>query len=179
MPARRREPSLLNTALNSFIFRRLPGVLLGLLIGFGILMTASAQEPEACLLGLFQCDENGLVWSVEPQGEDQMAQVGPNAGLDELLLRLGFFLNLRVMPLLFGIASLLFLYYLARFFIIDAANNDTREEARRRALWGFAAFILIVSIWGIVNLLVSGLIGTNVDQSICPDYLGGRCGDLE
>lgn len=172
------RPAFLQQTLHSFIFKRLPGILLGLVIGFGIVFVAHGAEPEACAFGLLQCDENGVVWDLAAaSGEDNAAQIGRNEGLAEAIIKVGYFLARQILPLLIGLAFFIFLYFLARSFVIDAASTDTREEARKRALWGFTAFILIASLWGIVNIFVNSL-GIDQERSICPDYLDGFCGNL-
>lgn len=164
--------------LHTFIFRRLPGVLLGLLIGFGVVLAAQAQEPEACGFGLVECDDSGVVWNFPALGPANLAQLGANDGIAEFITAFGFFLNRQIVPLLFAFAFFFFLYYVARFFILDRANEKDREEAKQRALWGLGAFVFFVSIWGIVNLLVAGF-GLQRSQSLCPDYLGSYCGDID
>lgn len=171
-----RPSTLLLTLTDSLIFKRLPGILLGLLIGFGFVITAQAAEPEACLFGILECDEHGVVWEHTPTGNEQVAQLGSNDGLAEAIIAVGYFLSRQILPLLIFLAFFIFLYYLARTFIIDAAFTDKREESRQRAIWGFLAFILIVSLWGIVNLLVGGF-RLDQEQSLCPDYLGSFCGN--
>jgi len=150
------------------------GLLIGLALSFSLVSFAHAQEtPQACLFGLFQCDDNGLVWAYEANTNAQLAQV--NADLRDYIIAFGNFLNKVIVPLIITIAFVVFLYFLARVFIIEAAYTDTREEAKRRAIWGFLAFVLIFSIWGIVNLLVGTLGFGNNNNVVCPDYLGEEC----
>ncbi len=91
-----------------------------------------------------------------------------------IIKSLGVFINNTLIPLIFGIALLFFLFNTARYFIIDAENKDSRDKAKNSALYGIAAFVLLVSIWGIVNMFVSSL-GITGSDAICPDYLGGWC----
>lgn len=178
MPQPRHTQTLWQSLLHSFIFRRLPGVLLGLILGFGIFLSAQAQEIEACAFGLLACDEQGIVWDIPVSGADNVAQLGGNDGLIELITAFGFFLNRQIVPLLFAFAFLFFLYYLARFFVLDRSKQNDRDEAKQRALWGLGAFVFFVSIWGIVNLFVIGL-GFDDSRSLCPDYVGDFCRDIE
>jgi hypothetical protein len=170
---------MLQHLLHSFVFKRLPGILLGLLIGFGLVLAAHASEPEACGFGLVQCDESGVVWNFAAIGADNLAQLNASDGLDEFIIAFGFFLNRLIIPLLFALAFLFFLYYIARFFVLDRANDKNREEAKQRALWGLGAFVFMVSIWGIVNLFVSGF-GWQDSTAVCPDYMPEVfCGEIE
>lgn len=86
--------------------------------------------------------------------------------LQEFLAAALQFLNSTIIPLLLAVAFVIFLFNVARYFIIQ---EDKREEARSIALWGILAFVVIASIWGITNLLVAGL---DLDRQTapCPDY---------
>ncbi len=102
--------------------------------------------------------------------------VGGDDGIAAYIIKIIAFINFAIIPLLFGIALLFFLINIVRYFIIDTSSADSREKAKRSALYGIAAFVFLVSIWGIVNLFVSGLEFDQQD-SICPDYLGSWCGN--
>lgn len=90
--------------------------------------------------------------------------------LQEFIISLMTFINNVLLPFLFGLALLFFVWNAFRFFIYDAANKDARERAKQLALYGIGAFVFMVSLWGIVNLLVNGL-GWNSDDPIVPDYI--------
>ena len=84
------------------------------------------------------------------------------------------FLNTAIIPLLVAIAFVVFLWNITRYFIIGGTNEEDREKARSVAMWGIATFVIILSIWGIVNLLISDL-GFGGDVSpITPDYIKSR-----
>lgn len=84
------------------------------------------------------------------------------------------FINYTLLPVIFGIALLFFLVNAARYFIIEGADSEGREKAKKLALYGIGAFVFLVSIWGIVNMLVGGL-GFGNGDVLCPDYLGDIC----
>jgi amino acid transporter len=87
--------------------------------------------------------------------------------LQSFLLKAINFINETIIPLILAVAFLVFLFNIARYFILK--QDDKREEARRIALWGILAFVVIVSIWGIVNLLVSGF-DFDRQNAPCPDF---------
>lgn len=91
------------------------------------------------------------------------------------------FLNSTVVPFLFALAFLFFVVNVARYFIIGGDKEDERKKARLLALWGIVAFVIMVSIWGIVNLVVDGLgIDFQAQQPPCPDYLSvAACIELQ
>ena len=86
------------------------------------------------------------------------------------------FLNETLIPLILALAFLFFIWQAVRYFILGSADEDEREKARALALWGILAFVLMLSIWGIVNFFVAGL-GFTRDEVICPDYVrrSGGC----
>lgn len=86
------------------------------------------------------------------------------------LLMISMFINNILIPLLFSIAFLVFLWNAARYFIIGGSDPAGREQAKMFALWSIIAFVLMVSIWGIVNMLVSSF-GLGSGAAPCPDYL--------
>ncbi len=80
------------------------------------------------------------------------------------------FLNETIIPFLFAFAFLIFIWNAARYFIIGGANPDDQEKARGLAMWGVAAFVIIISLWGIVNLVVAGF-GLGDKTPPTPDYI--------
>ncbi len=95
--------------------------------------------------------------------------------IQTLLTNILKFLNEIIVPFLLVIAFVVFLWNIARYFVMDGANEESQEKARSQALWGILAFVIIVSLWGIVNLLVSGL-GLGNNQAITPDYMEQKTG---
>lgn len=89
--------------------------------------------------------------------------------IDEYIIDLVVFINQLVVPVLFSLALLFFLINVTRYFIIGNDRGPDREKAARLALYGLLAFVLMVGVWGIVNLIVSGL-GLGDANPITPDY---------
>ncbi len=96
--------------------------------------------------------------------------------LQTLLLMIFGFLNGIVIPLIFAIAVLFFVWNATRYFIIGGANEDDQEKARRLAIWGILAFVVITALWGIVAL-ISGSLDVNRINFIEPDYKCEKQGD--
>lgn len=93
------------------------------------------------------------------------------ANLQSYLIAILIFINNTLIPFLFALAFLFFIVNIVRYFILGAGKEDSRESARRLALWGIIAFVLMVSIWGIVNLLVRGFGFYGDTQPVCPDFI--------
>ncbi len=71
------------------------------------------------------------------------------------------FINGTLVPLVFAIAFLAFLWGATKYFILGGADEGKREEGRQLMLYSIVAFVLMISIWGIVNLIGQGLFNTN------------------
>lgn len=65
------------------------------------------------------------------------------------------FLNGTVVPLIIALAFIFFVWNAFRFFILQSDSEDGREKSKRLALYGISAFVIMLTIWGIVNILVS------------------------
>lgn len=92
--------------------------------------------------------------------------------LQTFLINIGKFLNDTLVPFLLVLAALAFFWNIAKYFIMEGGNEEAHEKARSYAIWGITAFVVIVSLWGIVNLVVNGLGFGNTTQR--GDYIGGR-----
>ena len=77
--------------------------------------------------------------------------------LQGLITGIGGFLGAVVIPLLLGIAFLALVWNTVRFFIIGAANEESQQNAKTLAFYSVAAFVLILSFWGIVRMLGDGI----------------------
>lgn len=79
------------------------------------------------------------------------------------------FINDTLIPLLLAIAFFVFIFNIARYFIIGGSNEDSQEKAKSTAIWGIAAFVVMLSIWGIVTIFINVF---NLDnRGIVPDYM--------
>ena len=68
------------------------------------------------------------------------------------------FINKTLVPLVFAIAFLVFIWGAVKYFIIGGNDEGKREEGRNLMLYSVIAFVLMISIWGIVNMF-SGIFG--------------------
>jgi len=78
------------------------------------------------------------------------------------------FIDTVLIPLVFTIALLLFLWGMYRWFIQGGASEDDRKKGQQLALWSIIAFVLMISIWGIVGAIADGLFGTTSDAPTIP-----------
>jgi hypothetical protein len=69
-------------------------------------------------------------------------------------------INNVLVPVLFAIAFIVFIWGAFNTFILGANNEDTKEKGQNLMLYGLIGFFVMVSIWGLVNILV-GTFSTN------------------
>ena len=84
------------------------------------------------------------------------------AFLDQFIYLIDFIL----VPLLFALAFLVFIYGIFQYFILGGANEEKRDTGKQLMVWGFIGFFIMVSVWGIVNLLVAS---TGLGSDTRPD----------
>lgn len=67
------------------------------------------------------------------------------------------FITNILIPLVFALALLMFLWGVFQYFILGGGDSTKRADGQQLMLWGIIAFVVMVAIWGIVNLIVGGL----------------------
>ena len=77
----------------------------------------------------------------------------------DALTTLGNFLDLLV-PFLVGLAVVLFLWGVLTY-VMAGADDEKKKNARNFMIWGIIAIFVMVSVWGIIEILTN-LFGTNV-----------------
>lgn len=84
--------------------------------------------------------------------------------------KISSFINGTLIPLLFGLALLVFLWGMFKYFILGGGEDESREEGRKLMMWAIIGFVVMVSVFGIVNMIASGLgfSGSDTIQNI-PD----------
>ncbi len=94
------------------------------------------------------------------------------SGLGEVLPAMLSFFDAYLIPFLLGIAFLVFVWNAIKYFVVNSTTDEGRENAKSLALYSVAAFIFILSFWGIVNILTDGIGLDNCGNDVVPDYLG-------
>jgi hypothetical protein len=60
-------------------------------------------------------------------------------------------------PVLMAIAFIVFLWGVFKYFILGASDEKNRTDGRQFVLWGIIGFVIILSVWGLVNIVTSAL----------------------
>lgn len=72
-----------------------------------------------------------------------------------------YIINYVLVPLLFAVAFIVFLWGVAKAYIISGGDEASREKGHQLVLWGIIGFVVMISLWGIVNVVANtfGLAG--------------------
>jgi hypothetical protein len=62
-------------------------------------------------------------------------------------------INNILVPVLFAIAFIVFLYGAFKTFILGASSGDAQKEGKELMIWSLVGFFVMVSIWGLVGIL--------------------------
>lgn len=78
-------------------------------------------------------------------------------------------INNVFVPVIFAIAFIVFVWGAFKAFIIGASDGSAKEEGKNLMLWGLIGFFVMVSVWGLVNILTGtirfGNTNINVPQT--------------
>lgn len=86
-------------------------------------------------------------------------------GINDFLDDVSSFINGTLIPLVFAIALLIFIWGIFKYFILGGGDDSSREEGKKLMLWAIIGFVIMVSVFGIVNLIAGGL-GFSNDENI-------------
>ncbi len=86
------------------------------------------------------------------------------------------FINNVLVPLIFAVAFIVFLFGVFRYLIAGAANPESRKNGQQLVMYSLIGFAVMISVWGLVNLLV-GTFGFDSNTRPClPTFSGdGKC----
>jgi hypothetical protein len=102
----------------------------------------------------------------------QNGAIGGNTIPEYLQSFIGF-INFILVPLLFAVAFVVFIYGIFNYFIAGGANEEKRDEGKQLAVWGIIGFFVMVSVWGLVNVLVGTFGFRNTNAPPLPTFSPG------
>lgn len=99
-------------------------------------------------------------------------------GLQEYIPEVVSFIYSALIPFFLGVAFLIVIINIVRYFVVESTSNDGREKAKAYLLYSILAFVLILVFWGVIGLLVTAtnLTGGNVPTPDIPGYSTGGAG---
>lgn len=65
--------------------------------------------------------------------------------------------NTVVVPVIFALAFAVFLWGVFKYFFLHVDNESERAEGQKFVLWGIIGMVVLFSVWGLVNILLSTL----------------------
>ena len=66
-------------------------------------------------------------------------------------------LNTVVVPIIFAFAFAAFVWGVVNYFFLHGGEEAKREEGRKFVLWGLLGMVVLFSVWGFVNIVLSTL----------------------
>ena len=96
-----------------------------------------------------------------------------NNPLVELLVNVITFINAILVPLVFALAFIAFLFGVFRYFFATGADaGEKRLEGRKFIMWGIVALAVMFAIWGLVNILLRSFGLENSARPCLPTFSG-------
>lgn len=84
-------------------------------------------------------------------------------------------INNILVPVIFAIAFIVFVWGAFNTFILGANSEDTKEKGKNLMLWGLIGFFVMVSVWGLVNIL-TGTVSFGNNSGVTPPKAGVNIG---
>lgn len=86
------------------------------------------------------------------------------------------FINDTLIYLIFALAFLLFIWGVFKYFFGSGSSaEENRREGSKFILWGIIAFAIMISVWGIVNVLVNTFGFNQQSRPDLPCFDGNNC----
>lgn len=85
------------------------------------------------------------------------------------------FINGVLVYLVFSLAFIFFLWGVFKYFIAGGANDESREEGKKFISWGIVAFAVMISVWGLVNILVNTFGFGGASRPCLPTFGNADC----
>lgn len=147
------------------IYHFVPFVLLAIFcLSFGSAVPAYAADGSCAYAGSAGngCAQNGVSGWCDSFGFCRPSNVssGGGGGINIRALTpysdsIIFIINNVFIPVIFAIAFLTFLWGVYRYFILGADNEAEREKGKSFVLWGVIGFVVILSVWGLVAVVLN------------------------
>jgi hypothetical protein len=91
--------------------------------------------------------------------------ISSTSKLQDVLCYVTRLINDSVIPFIFAVATVFFVWGAIKFFILNADEEAQRDQGRQFMIWGVVALAVMLSVWGLVGILTSTF---GVDGSVLP-----------
>jgi hypothetical protein len=85
-------------------------------------------------------------------------------------------INDYVVPLIFAVAFVIFLFRVYQLFIQGGSNEESVQNGRKFVMWSLVGFFLMFSVWGLINLLINTLGFDSSSMPAIPTFLNTSSG---
>ncbi|HYF29208.1 MAG TPA: pilin [Candidatus Paceibacterota bacterium] len=89
-------------------------------------------------------------------------------GVQQLAISVIQFINGILVPLIFALAFIVFIWGVFQYFIAGGHDEEKKESGKSLMLYGLIGFFVMVSVWGLVNILVTSF-NLNKQQPSVPE----------
>ncbi len=122
---------------------------------FATLLVFSLFVPSFVAFAQVGTSPNGGNSFFSPAGSDYGEGFQETSGPKDLKWLIGLFISLlnRIMPLIFTLALVVFLWGALKF--VRTESDEERKTGREFMLWGIIGLFVMFSVWGLVNILVN------------------------
>ena len=69
------------------------------------------------------------------------------------------FINQVLLPVILGIAFLMFVWGVFKFFILGGSDEEAQAKGKSLMIYAVAGFVVILAFYGIVNIVLDGVFG--------------------
>lgn len=98
--------------------------------------------------------EGGSAPTLEPlTGPESTCNLENNPKFQDLVCYITRIINNSIIPLIFALATVFFIWGAVKYLIIGAADEKNREQGRQFMIWGIIALAVMLSVWGLVGIL--------------------------
>lgn len=66
-------------------------------------------------------------------------------------------INVVIVPIIFALSFAVFTWGVVNYFFLNGGDETKRSEGRKFALWGIIGMVVLFSVWGFLNILLSTL----------------------
>lgn len=102
-----------------------------------------------------------------------MCDFATNPKLQDLLSFFTCLLSGYIIPLIFAVAIVAFLWGVVQFVIMGQEDETKRTQGKQLMIWGIIALTVMIGVWGLVKVLATTF---NLPNSVLPSYTPGATG---
>ncbi|MFA6353909.1 MAG: pilin [Candidatus Paceibacterota bacterium] len=89
----------------------------------------------------------------------------PGPKFQDVLCYITTIINNSIIPLIFALATVMFVWGVVNFFVLNADEEKKRAQGKQFMIWGIIALAVMLSVWGLVGILGSTF---NIRSTILP-----------